>query len=200
MSNADKVTRLLDELKHGREESFDELFAIVYEELRSLARVQRRKWTGNETLNTTALVHEVYVKLAVRPDAGWNTREHFLAAAAKAIRHILLNYARDRSAQKRGGDWRRTTLDASAIPAQAPDTAVHLRNERLIALDAALTRLARDNERMSRIVECRFFGGMSIPETAAALDISTATVTRAWATAQARLYRELEPRTGARAQ
>jgi RNA polymerase sigma factor (TIGR02999 family) len=200
MPSADRVTRLLDELQHGREEAFDELFAIVYAELRSLAQLQRRKWTGNETLNTTALVHEVYLKLAVRPKAGWNSREHFLAAASKAIRHILLNYARDATAQKRGGDWRRTTLDASAIPADVADTAVHVRNERLIALDDALTRLARDNERMSRIVECRFFGGMSIPETAAALNISTATVTRAWATAQARLYRELEPITGTRAQ
>lgn len=197
MANTETVARLLDDLERGRTGAYDELFALVYDELHTLARGQRRRFTGYETLNTTALVHEVYLKLGSQTNAGWTSRAHFLAVAARAVRHVLLNYARDQSAQKRGGEWRRTTLDASAIGVS--DVRGSERAEALIALDAALERLSLNSERLGRIVECRFFGGMSIEQTAAALSISTATVTRGWATAQAWLYRELEPGPGARA-
>ena len=194
MSRTETVASLLDDLQRGRTDAFDELFAVVYDEIHAIARVQRRQFTGHETMNTTALVHEAYLKLG-QPNAGWVSEAHFLAAAARAIRHILINYARDQGARKRGGDWRRTTFDDSAV-ASATDGVV-TRSEALIALDAALQRLAGNSERLSRIVECRFFGGMSLEQTAAALDISTATVTRGWATAQAWLYRDLEYGSGA---
>lgn len=194
MSRTETVASLLDDLQRGRTDAFDELFAVVYDEIHAIARVQRRRFTGHETMNTTALVHEAYLKLG-QPNASWVSEAHFLAAAARAIRHILINYARDQGAGKRGGDWRRTTFDDSAVAA-AVDGAV-MRSEALIALDDALHRLAANSERLSRIVECRFFGGMSLEQTAAALDISTATVTRGWATAQAWLYRDLEYGSGA---
>ena len=192
MSRTEKVAGLLDDVQRGRTDAFDELFAVVYDEIHAIARVQRRRFTGHETLNTTALVHEAYLKLG-QPNASWVSEAHFLAAAAKAIRHILLNYARDQGARKRGGDWRRTSLDASSI---AADGGALTRSESLIALDDALNRLAGNSERLSRIVECRFFGGMTLEQTAAALNVSTATVTRGWATAQAWLYRDLEYGSG----
>jgi RNA polymerase sigma factor (TIGR02999 family) len=192
MSRTEKVASLLDDVQRGRTDAFDELFAVVYDEIHAIARVQRRRFTGHETLNTTALVHEAYLKLG-QPNVSWVSEAHFLAAAAKAIRHILLNYAREQGARKRGGDWRRTSLDASSI---AADGGALTRSESLIALDDALNRLAGNSERLSRIVECRFFGGMTLEQTAAALNISTATVTRGWATAQAWLYRDLEYGSG----
>ena len=194
MSRTETVASLLDDVQRGRTDAFDELFAVVYDEIHAIAQVQRRRFTGHETMNTTALVHEAYLKLG-QPDASWVSEAHFLAAAARAIRHILINYARDQGALKRGGDWRRTTFADSAV-ASATDGAV-TRREALIALDDALHRLAGNSERLSRIVECRFFGGMSLEQTAVALDISTATVTRGWATAQAWLYRDLEYGSGA---
>jgi RNA polymerase sigma factor (TIGR02999 family) len=195
MSRTETVASLLDDVQRGRTDAFDELFAVVYDEIHAIARVQRRRFTGHETMNTTALVHEAYLKLG-QPNASWVSEAHFLAAAARAIRHILLNYARDQGARKRGGDWRRTTFDDSSVAAAAADGAA-TRSEALIALDEALHRLAGNSERLSRIVECRFFGGMSLEQTAAALNISTATVTRGWATAQAWLYRDLEYGSGA---
>jgi len=194
MAGAETVSRLLRELEQGREQAFDELFSIVYVELRAIAHSQRRKWPGRETLNTTALVHEAYLKLAAQADPSWSSKAHFLAAAAKAIRHVLLNYVRDQGAQKRGGGWRQASLhSAEALPKDgAPDTEA----EMLISLDEALRRLAAFSERLSRIVECRFFGAMTIEETAVALNVSTATVTRGWATAQAWLYRELTREAG----
>lgn len=193
MPSDDTVSRLLDELEHGREEALDQLFALVYDELRALARSQRRKWPHRDTLNTTALVHEAYLKLAAHGNSTWKSKAHFLAAAAKAIRHILLNYARDQHAQKRGGGWHRASLDPVELPNDDGSGGAVASPEMLIALDDALRRLATLSERLSRVVECRFFGGMSIEQTAAALNLSTATVTRGWATAQAWLYRELGP-------
>lgn len=197
MPNTESVLRLLEELERGSAEPrvFDELFSLVYDELRTLARRQRRRSPGRETLNTTALVHEAYLKLAARPDATWQSKAHFLAAASRAIRHILLNYARDQRAEKRGGGWLRLSLHGDAAPLSTGTDAAG--RELLIALDDALHALSRFSERMARIVECRFFGGMSIEETAVALSVSTATVTRGWATAQAWLHRELDGQAGA---
>jgi RNA polymerase sigma factor (TIGR02999 family) len=185
------VQHVLGELKAGSSTAFDELFELVYAELRELAHHHRQRWEGNETLNTTSLVHEAYLKLVHHSDASWEARAHFMAAASRAIRHVLINYARNRKALKRGGELQRVELSAGDFPA-VPGALSHDQDlETLIALDEALSRLADRSERQSRIVECRFFGGMTVKETAAALGVSAPTVVRGWALAQAWLYREL---------
>jgi RNA polymerase sigma factor (TIGR02999 family) len=186
------VTRLLEEVRNGNESAVDQLFVVVYDELHERAHAQRRRWQGDNTLNTTALIHEAYLKLVEQDEAAWANRAHFLAVAATAMRHILINYARDRRAQKRGGDQPQFSLEGLR---EELGRAVALNEERaeaLIVLDEALTRLENASERQSRIVECRFFGGMTIEETAAALNVSTATVSRGWAMAKAWLYREMQ--------
>jgi RNA polymerase sigma factor (TIGR02999 family) len=184
------VSRLLEQLRDGHHEAIDELFPLIYEELRELARRQRKEWLGNDTLNTTALVHEAYLKLGGQRRAKWETEAHFLAAAAKAMRHLLINYARDRRARKRGGGWQRVSLSDTKLGGLL-ESAGPSWEDRVLALHEALQRLAERSERQSRIVECRFFGSMSVQQTAAALGLSTATVTRGWALARAWLYREL---------
>jgi RNA polymerase sigma factor (TIGR02999 family) len=186
----ESVARLLGDLREGRREALEELFPLVYEELHELAHRQRRSWQGEETLNTTALVHEAYLKLVHQSRATWDSEAHFLAAAARAIRHILVNYARERRTQKRGGGWQRVSLGEGEI-AGAPEPDGSPWEDRVVALDEALTRLAGRSERQGRIVECRFFGGMTVEQTAAALGLSTPTVTRAWAMAQAWLRQQL---------
>ena len=196
-ASRNEVTQLLEALQGGDSAAFDALFPLVYEELRALAHRQRQRWQGDETLDTTALVHEAYLKLVDQSRASWESRAHILATAAKAMRHILTNYARDRRAQKRGGNQPRVSLDALGEQLEGRVALSDDNAELLIALDAALENLERLNERQSRIVECRFFGGLTIEETAAALGISTASVSRGWALAQVRLYqdvqRELKP-------
>ena len=192
-----EITRLLEALQQGDRTALDTLLPLVYEELRVLAHRQRQRRQGNDTLNTTALVHEAYLKLVDQSRANWEGRAHFFATAARAMRHILMNYARDRRAQKRGGDRPKLSLDELGQRLDGEVAASDENADVLLALDAALKELEQVNERQSRIVECRFFGGMSIEETAAALGISTATVSRGWALAQVRLYqhvqRELRP-------
>jgi RNA polymerase sigma factor (sigma-70 family) len=203
----DDVARLLAALQQGDRAALGALVPLLYEELRALAHRQRRGWHGDETLDTTALVHEAYLKLVDQRRGSWESRAHFLAAAATAMRHVLINYSRDRRALKRGGGVPVVSLDA--LDARVRDArllverlhgggaaAAHAAREDddvdlLLALDAALDRLERVNARQSRIVECRFFGGMTVEETAAALGVSTATVSRGWALAQARLYMDL---------
>ena len=188
----DQVTRLFEAVGQRDREALGSLVPLVYKELQELAHRQRRRWSGDDTLDTTALVHEAYLKLADQSDAQWSSRAHFLAAAARAMRHILINYSRDRRALKRGGEGTpRISLEvldvrqSEMLADQRDDT------EMLLAVDAALDRLEQLNPRQSQIVECRFFGGMTIEETAAALGVSTATVSRGWALAQVRLYQEL---------
>ncbi|MBC7788558.1 MAG: sigma-70 family RNA polymerase sigma factor [Anaerolineae bacterium] len=186
-----EVSGLLEALEQGDGTALDRLFPLVYEELRAVAHRQRRRWKGDETLNTTALVHEAYLKLVDQSRVSWESRAHFFATASKAMRHILVNYARDRRAQKRGGDQPKLSLEelGEQLQGELPlsdDTA-----DLLLALGGALERLERVNERQSRIVECRYFGGMTILETAAALGISTATVSRGWGLAQVRLYQDI---------
>jgi RNA polymerase sigma factor (TIGR02999 family) len=188
----EEVARLLEALQRGDRTALDALFPLVYEELRAVAHRQRRRWRGDSTLNTTALVHEAYLKLVDQSRAGWESRAHFLATAARAMRHVLINYARDQRAQKRGGDSPKLSLEALGERLEGHLASWNDNAELLLALDAALEHLERVNERQSRIVECRFFGGMTIPETAAALGISTATVSRGWLTAQLRLYQDIQ--------
>ena len=188
----DEVTRLLDALQHGDRGALDRLFPLVYEELRAVAHGQRQRWQGDHTLDTTALVHEAYLKLVDQSRATWESRAHFLATAAKAMRHILINYARDRRAEKRGGDQPKLSLEDISEGLEGTAVLSDDNAELLVALDAALTKLALVNERQSRIVECRFFGGLTIDETAAALGISTASVSRGWALAQVRLFHDVQ--------
>ena len=192
LSQQDEVTRLLDALQHGDRAALDRLVPLVYDELRGLAHGQRQRWQGDHTLDTTALVHEAYLKLVDQSRASWESRAHFLATAAKAMRHILINYARDRRAQKRGGDQPKLSLEELSEGLGGTAVLSDDRAELLIALDAALTKLEQVNERQSRIVECRFFGGLTIEETAAALGISTASVSRGWALAQVRLFQDVQ--------
>jgi len=176
-------------------EAADRLFQTVYSELRGLAQAQRRRWQGDHTLNTTALVHEAYLRLGDGREPGWVDRSHFLSQAARAMRHILIDHARRRQAAKRGGGRKRLSLDQIEAGLSGGDAA-QATDEALLALDDALERLTRLNERQGRIVECRFFGGLTIPETAEALEVSPATVKRGWAAAQAWLYRDLAESLG----
>ena len=172
----EEVARLLEELQRGDATAFDSLVRLLYAELREIAHRQRRRWHGDETLDTTALVHETYLKLVDQTRPRWETQAHFLAAASRAMRHILINYSRYRRRKKRGGDGPKVSLDdvSEQLPVDLPISDDDI--DMLVALDASLTTLERVNPRESRIVECRFFGGMTIEETAAALGISTATV------------------------
>lgn len=163
----------------------EELFTLVYAELRRMAAHQLRGERADHTLCTTALVHEAWVELSKLNQIRWQSRSHFLALAAQAMRRVLIDYAVARGAQKRGGGKPLESLDGDAL------LVVQAHAGEFIALEAALQRLAAINERHARIVECRFFGGMNVEETAEALDISPATVKRDWTLARAWLNREL---------
>ena len=183
-ASAVDVNRLLTALQSGDEGALDRLFPVVYDELRALARAVRRG-PSPETVNTTALVHEAYLRLAGGA-CSFEGRSHFLSVAAKAMRHVLVDHARRRGAQKRGGGLRRVDLSETLVAGggAAPDAHV-------LALDRSLDRLSSLDARKARVVECRFFGEMSVEETAAALGVSAATVKRDWRLAQAWLYRSL---------
>lgn len=166
-------------------------FPLLYEELRAIARKQRRAWQGNATLNTTALLHEAYLKMANQQRGQIASREHFFAIAATAMRHILCSYARDQNRKKRGGGAHRISasmLEHFAAPDGLSDDAA----DQLSDLGEALNRLAEINKRYTQVVECRFFAGLSVEETAAALDLSPATVKRDWSFARAWLMREMQ--------
>jgi RNA polymerase sigma factor (TIGR02999 family) len=185
------VTRLLDQLQSGHREALNQLYPLVYQELKALAHYHRRRWHGDDTLGTTALLHEAYLKLLGQRRLAARSRAHFFAVAAKAMRHILSNYAEARRRKKRGGDRERVSLETlDALPVRLDFTDEHA--ESLAVLDEALRRLEQTNDRLSQVVECRFFGGMSIADTAAALGVSPATVKRDWVLARAWLYREMQ--------
>ena len=185
------VVRLLAEMRAGDRQAFDQLLPLVYHDLHRLARNQRRRWDGDESLNTTALVHEAYLRLVGTPEQAWEHRPHFLAVAATAMRQILIDNARRRRAAKRGGGQQRVAFNEIEAALRDGGDAGIAGSDALLALEEALRRLETLDPRQSRIVECRFFGGMSIDDTAAALGVSPATVKRGWAMAQAWLHREL---------
>ncbi|MGH7720076.1 MAG: sigma-70 family RNA polymerase sigma factor [Gemmatimonadaceae bacterium] len=170
----------------GERAAVDRVFPLVYEELRRLAHRQLRAEPTGHTLCTTALVHEAYLRLADQSSGAWQDRAHFLAIAATAMRRILVDHARRHRSAKRGGALRR-------IPLESADITVEERAELLVALDDALTQLATLDGRQARIVECRFFGGMTEDETAAALGIGLRTAKRDWAKARSWLYQEIYP-------
>ena len=188
------ITQLLAVLRDGDgdRDALDRLLPQVYDELHAMAHRQRRSWHGDLTLNTTALVHEAYLKLVDQTTADWQSRAHFVAVAARAMRHILIDYARRRRAQKRGGDVEKISLEAFPNVLAGNITVDAQRADELLALDAALERLEALNARQSRVVECRFFGGLTIDETAAALGVSPATVKRDWTLAQTWLYQQMK--------
>lgn len=191
--SSDDVTGILRAIRDGDREAIDDLFQSLYEELRNVARQQRRRWEGNYTLNTTALIHETYLKLVDQEEADWRDRSHFYATAATAMRHILVNYAERRKAAKRGGGQTRVPLsEVERAPGEPNPVSAETATE-VLALHGALERLEKLSERQCRVVECRFFAGLPIPETATALGVSSATVKRDWAAASAWLYRELRP-------
>ena len=185
MSEARDITHLLQAASDGDRPSSDALFEAVYHELRTIARAQRRRWHGNETLNTTALIHEAYVRLANNDLASFADRSHFFATASKAMRQVLINYAERIATAKRGANPIRVTMtDFAATDAATFDD--------LLQINGALERLEASNERHCRLFECRVFGGMTIDETATALDISPATVKRDWTLLSAWVFREMQ--------
>jgi RNA polymerase sigma factor (TIGR02999 family) len=189
------VTRLLHELRGGNRQALGELLPLVYDELHRAAKRQRQRWEGDETLNTTALVHEAYLRLVDQSAPEWQSRAHFFAVASKAMRQILINYAKRKSTAKRGGGRPRIPLHAVEASLRADPS--EARSDALLALDESLSRLEKHDRSLGRIVECRFFGAMTIEDTAEALGISPATVSRGWSMAQAWLYRDLKRSLGA---
>jgi RNA polymerase sigma factor (TIGR02999 family) len=183
------ITRLLAEMRDGEREAFDRLFPLVYQELRGRAHRLLMRERSGDTIDTTALVHEAYVRLAESAELSVNDRGHFFALASRAMRHILVDYARRSRAQKRGGGLSPLTLDPGRV-------AIVDRAEELIALHDALDQLAVLDERLARNVELRFFGGLTIEETAEVLDVSPRTVRRDWRKARALLYDLLHGGTG----
>ncbi|HEU4747378.1 MAG TPA: ECF-type sigma factor [Gemmatimonadaceae bacterium] len=173
------------DLQSGRTEALDAVVALAYRELRSIAhrRLFERRTTG--TLSTTALVHEAYLKLADQSVAGWSDRPHFLALASLAMRHVLVDRARELNTQKRGGAPERITLNDEEINVEAEP-------EILLQLNEAMDRLAMFEPRLAHVVECRFFGGLTEKETAEALAITVRTVQRDWVKARVLLRRALE--------
>jgi RNA polymerase sigma factor (TIGR02999 family) len=177
---------LLSDLRSGRQGSLERLVPLVYDELRVIAHRQLgvRGWGG--TLSTTGLVHEAYLKLVDQSQAGWRDRAHFLALASVAMRHVLVDRAKARAALKRGGGRRQVFFDEGAIGREDQP-------EALLQLDEALERLAVAEPRLARVVECRFFGGLTEEEIAEVLGITVRTVQRDWAKARMLLRRALEP-------
>lgn len=188
-----EVTRLLHLVRDGDKEAFDHLLPLVYEELRRIARRQLRRERQQHTLQPTGLVHEAYLKLVDQAAVAWQGRAHFLGVAARAMRQILVDYARRRNAGKRGGDWVQTTLTHR-------DLGIDMPLEELISLDAALDRLDELDPKLRQVVEYRFFAGMTEEEIAEVQGVTTRTVQRAWAKARAWLYKELYPEDGAPAE
>ena len=190
--NADRtVTLLLDDVRRGDPSALSRLFSVAYDKLLEIARIQRRRQPSTETLNTTALVHEAFIKLFGSESRDFNDRAHFMAVAATAMRQILIGHARRKSAAKRGGGQESASFEEVERALVTDAGFVTEKADALLALDRALEQLQGRSARQGRIVECRFFGGMSIEETAVALDISPATVKRDWSMAQAWLHREI---------
>jgi RNA polymerase sigma factor (TIGR02999 family) len=184
-TRAGEVTALLAQLGSRGPAAIDQLMSILYDELRRIASRQLRGERPDHTLETTALVHEAYVRLVGLDRISWQNRAHFLAVASQAMRRVLVDHAVSRRAKKRGGARQKVSLD-DIDPGQAQPV------ETLVALDTALNRLEQIDPRLSRVVECRYFGGMSIEEAAAALHVSPATIKRDWGVARAWLNRELQ--------
>ena len=189
------VTRILSQIESGDPAAAEQLLPLVYEELRKLAAAKLAHEQPGQTLQATALVHEAYLKLVGSPLQDsvpqWNSRGHFFAAAGEAMRRILIMSARRRCAEKRGGGLQRIELDPALLPAAD-------RDERLLALDEALTRLEQQHPEQARLVKLRFFAGLTIAEAAAAMGISDTTADRHWSYARAWIQREVATAGGSK--
>lgn len=182
-SDSPQITQLLIEWGGGNEAALESLIPLVYDELRRIAKRYMRQQSAGHTFQTTELIHEAYLKLAKQEEQNWQNRAHFYGVAAQAMRHILVDYARSKQSLKRGG-MQQVTLDEGV--------AVSLeRSEEMLALDEALKRLAELDERKSRVVELKYFGGLTNEETAEVLKISPETVKRDWKFSRTWLLREL---------
>lgn len=185
---AGRITRLLKAHHEGDRAAFDELVPLVYERLRRIARGQLARRGRGHTLDTTSLVHEAYLELVEETGVAWQNRSHFFAISARAMRRILVDYARRRTAKKRGGGKPDLTLEPEQLTGHLD---VERQAEEVLAVDRALESLAGVSERLARLVECRYFAGMTERETAEALDVSLRTVQRDWTRARAWLLQEL---------
>ena len=182
--NGENITELLVGSGQGDKDALDKLMPVVYDELRrQAARYLRREQAGH-TLQTTALIHEAYVRLVDQRNVQWQNRAHFFGIAAQMMRRILVDHARGKRRAKRGGSDVKVSLADATIPVKERDLDV-------VALDEALTRLAQIDEQQSRVVELRFFSGLTVEETAQVMGISPATVKRDWSMAKAWLHREI---------
>jgi RNA polymerase sigma factor (TIGR02999 family) len=179
-----QITQLLTAARAGDREAFNAVFAHVYDEIRAIAHRQLRRMGGAETLNTTAVVHEAYLKLMGAENVASGDRAHFFNLAARAMRQVLVDHARTRARKKRGGGVRPFLLDEIDAP-------IEERASELVDLDEALGRLALLSERLARVIELRFFGGLSVEEAAQVLGVTDRTVKRDWRAARAFLYTEL---------
>ena len=186
----EQITRLLVQWSAGNRGALDQLLPIVYNDLKRLAGVYLRRERPGHTLQSTALVNEAFLRLVDQREATWQNRAQFFGIASQAIRRILVDHARQRKAQKRGGEALRVTIDESIAAPGGGDFDI-------LALEDALEKLAALDERQSRIVELRFFGGLSIEDTGAVLGLSPATVKRDWSMARVWLFRELSRKTSA---
>ena len=191
MPGNEPITALLVAHRHGRADAFDKLVSLVYPELRRVARRQLRPWRPGLTLDSGAVVHEAYLKLVDQTKVEWQDRSHFFAIAARVMRHVIIDYARQRHAQKRGGGTVALADREVAVQAQA---------EELLALNELLERLEAEHPRLLKVVECRFFAGYSETETAEALGVSARTVERDWLRARVWLKRAITGSTSAEEQ
>ena len=183
-TSSQSISLLLQRWSEGDRGALEQLMPLVYGELRRMARRYIGQQPSGHTLQATALIHEAYLRLAGQEEKRWENRAHFFGVAAQAMRHILVDYARARNTGKRGGEVRTVSLEEAAIVSKD-------RAAELVALDDALAELAQLSPRQGRVVELRYFGGLSVEETAEVLKVSLDTVTRDWSQAKAWLYREL---------
>ena len=182
-SQSFEITQLLNQLRGGSSTALEQLLPLVYDELRRLASIYLQKEYQHRTIQTTELVHEAYLRL-VGSDVSWENRAHFFGIAARSMRQILVAQARKRNAEKRGGEFTRVSLAEGILVSDKTD-------DKLLALEEALAKLESFDERMCRIIELRFFAGLTIEETAEAITLSPATIKREWAVAKAWLQREI---------
>ena len=186
--DAGQVTQLLKAMRTGDERAAEQLLPLVYQELHRLARSYMRGERAEHTLQPTALINEAYLRLA-QGEIDWQNREHFIGVAARVMRRVLVDYARQHNAEIRGGGLKRVELEEWL--AISPE-----RIDEVVSLDEALSRLAEENPRQARVVELRYFGGLSVEQIAALLGIAERSVKRDWAVARVWLFRELRPNAG----
>lgn len=182
----DDVTRILDAVERGETQAAEELLPLAYEELRRMAASKMAAERGSHTLQATALVHEAYVKMLGPEGEGrsWRGKQHFFAAAAEAMRRILIDRARKKQTNKRGGDPVRTTWNEAKFASELP-------NDEILAVDDALAKMEQQNADLAKLVKLRYFAGLSIAETATALGVSESSVDRSWRGARVWLFREI---------